>query len=211
MSGTSQIQNETFKYNSTTLYKNNLPLNIDIDSICDDLYKNGTNKEVFNEIMSSLEKEVLSSDIVKKTETQYPSPISTYPSYSNYGTQKTNKYSFKSTIPEGELMSPTPYHQKVLHKKYTDVNANSKYYYPNDTLIENELNKSQWTNRANRIILDSHNNFNSTRIGSSNYTMNNNNMTQMLNSGNMSSIQMGNTTNPYMQTSGLMKTNGTYA
>ena len=143
MSVTSQIQNETFKYNSTTLYKNNLPLNIDIDSICDDLYKNGTNKEVFNEIMSSLEKEVLSSDIVNKTETQYPSPISTYPSYSNYGTQKTNKYSFKSTIPEGELMSPTPYHQKVLHKKYTDVNANSKYYYPNDTLIENELNKSQ--------------------------------------------------------------------
>ena len=210
MSITSQIHNETFKYNSTTLYKNNLPLNIDIDSICEDLYKNGTNKEVFNEIMSSIEKEVLSSDIVKKTETEYPSSINTYPSYSNYGVQKTNKYSFKSTIPEGELISPTPYHQKVLHKKYTDVNANSKYYYPNDTLIENELNKSQWTNRANRIILDSQNNFNSTRIGNS-YTMNNNNMTQMMNSGNMSSIQMGNTTNPYLQTSGLLKTNGTYA
>ena len=210
MSITSQIHNETFKYNSTTLYKNNLPLNIDIDSICEDLYKNGTNKEVFNEIMSSIEKEVLSSDIVKKTETEYPSSINTYPSYSNYGTQKTNKYSFKSTIPEGELISPTPYHQKVLHKKYTDVNANSKYYYPNTTLIENELNKSQWTNRANRIILDSQNNFNSTRIGNS-YTMNNNNMTQMMNSGNMSSIQMGNTINPYMQTSGLLKTNGTYA
>ena len=210
MSVTSKVQNETFKYNSTTLYKNNLPLNIDIDSICEDLYKNGTNKEVFNEIMSSIEKEVLSSDIVKKTETEYPSPISSYPYYSNYGTQKTNKYSFKSTIPEGELISPTPYHQKVLHKKYTDVNANSKYYYPNDTLIENELNKSQWTNRANRIILDSQNNFNSTRIGNS-CTMNNNNMTQMMNSGNMSSIQMGNTTNPYMQTSGLLKTNGTYA
>ena len=160
--------------------------------------------------MSSIEKEVLSSDIVKETETEYPSPISSYPSYSNYGTQKTNKYSFKSTIPEGELISPTPYHQKVLHKKYTDVNANSKYYYPNNTLIENELNKSQWTNRANRIILDSQNNFNSTRIGNS-YTMNNNNMTQMMNSGNMSSIQMGNTINPYLQTSGLLKTNGTYA
>ena len=210
MSVTSQIHNETFKYNSTTLYKNNLPLNIDIDSICEDLYKNGTNKEVFNEIMSSIEKEVLSSDFVKKTETEYPSSINTYPSYSNYGVQKTNKYSFKSTIPEGELISPTPYHQKVLHKKYTDVNANSKYYYPNNTLIENELNKSQWTNRANRIILDSQNNFNSTRIGNS-YTMNNNNMTQMMNSGNMSSIQMGNTTNPYLQTSGLLKTNGTYA
>lgn len=210
MSVTSKVQNETFKYNSTTLYKNNLPLNIDIDSICEDLYKNGTNKEVFNEIMSSIEKEVLSSDIVKKTDTEYPSSINTYPSYSNYGVQKTNKYSFKSTIPEGELISPTPYHQKVLHKKYTDVNANSKYYYPNTTLIENELNKSQWTNRANRIILDSQNNFNSTRIGNS-YTMNNNNMTQMMNSGNMSSIQMGNTTNPYLQTSGLLKTNGTYA
>ena len=43
MSVTSQIPNETFKYNSTTLYKNNLPLNIDIDSICDDLYKNDIN------------------------------------------------------------------------------------------------------------------------------------------------------------------------
>ena len=189
MSVTSQNQNDVFKYNTTTLYKNNLPLDIDIDSICDALYKNASNKEVFNEIMSSLEKEVMSSDIKK---VEYPSTINSYPSYSDYGTQK--KYSFKSTIPEGELISSTPYHQKVLHKKYTDVNANSKYYYPNDNVMDNELNKSQWTNRANRIILDSQNNFNSTRIGVNNTT-----------------IQIGNSSiNPYMQASGLTKTNGTF-
>ena len=42
---------DKFKYNSTTLYKNNLPINFDIDSICEDLYNCANNKSLFNEIM----------------------------------------------------------------------------------------------------------------------------------------------------------------
>lgn len=211
-------QNDTFKYNSTILYKNNMPVNIDIDSICEDLYKNAHSKEIFNEIMAGVEKDVMSSDIIKKDQSYLPStPSSQYnQNYGNYGynnsIKNTNKYSFKSTIPEGELISPTPYHQKILHKKYTDVNANSKYYYPNESTMGNEINKSQWTNRANRIVLDSQNNYSTMRgNGIGNFSMMssiNHNNTQLMNSGN--AFPISNTTNPYTTGGARVKTSGTY-
>ena len=59
-----------------------------------------------------------------------------------------------------------------MHKKYTDVNANSKFYYPNEDNIQNMNNtRSQWTNRANRIFIDSQNNFNNTTRVSNNNSM----------------------------------------
>ena len=50
------------------------------------------------------------------------------------------------------------YQSSILHKKYTDVNANSKYYFPqkDDNIMSEQINfKTQWTNRANKILLDS--------------------------------------------------------
>jgi hypothetical protein len=45
----------------------------------------------------------------------------------------------------------------IIHKKYTDVHANTKYYYPGqDNSYDNDdlsLDQSQWTDRANRNLL----------------------------------------------------------
>ena len=71
-----------------------------------------------------------------------------------------NKFIFRTTLPEGELMKEPVYQSSVLHKKYTDVNANSKYYFPqkDDNIMTEQINfKTQWTNRANKILLDSQN------------------------------------------------------
>ena len=157
---------DKFKYNSTTLYKNNLPINFDIDSICEDLYNCANNKSLFNEIMAGIEKEVFSSETTKKELSQTIIPHSSF-SNNNYQvfntSQKNQRIAFRNTVPEGELINSGPYLHKSFHKKYTDVNANSKYYFPSENvypMIRSEMNKSQWTNRANRIILDSHNNYN---------------------------------------------------
>ena len=71
-----------------------------------------------------------------------------------------NNLVFRTTLPEGELIKEPIYQSSVLHKKYTDVNANSKYYFPqkNQAIMGEEINfKTQWTNRANKLLLDSHN------------------------------------------------------
>ena len=65
LSNTIQTPKENYIYNSTKIYKHNKPINIDIDSICEDLYKSASNREVFNKIMSGLEKDILSSESEK--------------------------------------------------------------------------------------------------------------------------------------------------
>ena len=157
-----QVPKENYIYNSTKIYKHNQPINIDVDFICEDLYKSASNREIFNQIMQGLEKDILSSETDKvKNKFQNQSLKSSL---------NGNKYMFKSTIPEGELIQAPPYQSRIMHKKYTDVNANSKFYYPNE---EQNLNatRSQWTNRANRILLDSQSNFNNTTRLSNNNSM----------------------------------------
>ena len=139
---------DNFQYNSTCLYKNNVPINLDIDSICDDLYKCADNKELFDEIMKGIEKDVMTSDLEKK---DFSKMNNFRPPVTNFNE---NKFYYKNTVPEGELITPGPYQQKI-HKKYNDVNANTKFYYPSENSATADINKSQWTNRANRIVMDS--------------------------------------------------------
>ena len=40
--------------------------------------------------------------------------------------------------------------QRPINKKYTDVHANSKYYYPDENLSDDDLQPSQWNDRSNR-------------------------------------------------------------
>ena len=78
-----------------------------------------------------------------------------------------NKFGFRTTLPEGELMKEPMYQTNILHKKYTDVNANSKFYFPSkeDNILTEQNNyKTQWTNRANKILLESQNNINTKSI-----------------------------------------------
>ena len=148
-----------YVYNSTKIYKNNYPIDIDIDSICEELYSIAGNRSSFEEIMKRVENEVLTSDDFKKTQKDDKN-IKQKTYYSMNDLYNGNKLVFRTTLPEGELIKEPIYQSSILHKKYTDVNANSKYYFPQkeQAIMGEQINfKTQWTNRANKILLDSQN------------------------------------------------------
>ena len=43
-----------YVYNSTKIYKNNYPIDINVDAICDELYDIAGNRSNFEEIMKKL-------------------------------------------------------------------------------------------------------------------------------------------------------------
>ncbi len=162
MEGQEIEQNPTnYIYNSTKIYRNNYPIDIDVDTICEELYSNAGNRQTFEEIMKKVENDILTAEVSRKAkkEDKYPKQNMYYSASDAFNG---NKYSFRTTLPEGELMKEPVYQSNIMHKKYTDVNANSKFYYPskNLSIMREENNfQNQWTNRANKIILDSQNNW----------------------------------------------------
>ncbi len=148
-----------YVYNSTKIYKNNYPIDIDVDSICEELYSIAGNRSSFEDIMKRIENDILTSEVTKKTRKDEKN-IKQNTFYSMNDAYNGSKLIFRTTLPEGELMKEPIYQSSILHKKYTDVNANSKYYYPqkDDNIMTEQINfKTQWTNRANKILLDSQN------------------------------------------------------
>ena len=146
-------------YNTTKIYKNNYPIDIDIDSISEELYNIAGNRSSFEDIMKKIEKDILTSDDIKKTK-KNEKILKQNIFRSTNDKYNGNKFLFKTTIPEGELLKEPIYQSSTLHKKYTDVNANSKYYFPqkDQTIMGEQVNfRTQWTNRANKILLDSQN------------------------------------------------------
>ena len=147
-----------YVYNSTKIYRNNYPIDIDVDSLCEELYSVAGNRGSFEEIMKRIENDVLTSDDVKKV--RRDDKIRQNIFYSINDLYNGNKLAFRPTLPEGELLKEPIYQSSILHKKYTDVNANSKYYFPqkDQSIMAGQANyKTQWTNRANKILLDSQN------------------------------------------------------
>ena len=154
-----QENQSNYVYNSTKIYKNNYPIDIDIDSICDELYTIAGNHSNFDDIMTKIEKDILTSDNIKK-EKKDEKIVKQNKYYSVNDLYNGNKFVFKTTLPKGELIKEPIYKSNVLHKKYTDVNANSKFYFPqkDQTIIGEQTNfKTQWTNRANKILFESQN------------------------------------------------------
>ena len=150
-----------YVYNSTKIYKNNYPIDIDIDSLAEELYNVAGNRSAVEEIIQKVENDILTSDL-KKTKAEDKS-IKQNNYYTMSNMYNGNKYGFRTTLPEGELMKEPMYQTNILHKKYTDVNANSKFYFPqkeDNILTEQNNYKTQWTNRANKILLESQNNIN---------------------------------------------------
>ena len=148
-----------YVYNTTKIYKNNYPIVIDVDSICDELYNIAGDRESFENVMKRIENDILSSEVTKKTKND-EKYIKQNTYYSMNDIYNGNKFSFRTTLPEGELMKEPAYKSNILHKKYTDVNANSKYYYPqkDDNIMTEQINfRTQWTNRANKILFDNQN------------------------------------------------------
>ena len=72
-----------------------------------------------------------------------------------FGNQNPIGYrNFVSTLPEGEMLNMKPLQNKTLHRNYTDVHANTKYYYPDEYDNRSDIAKDvQWTDRANNINL----------------------------------------------------------
>ncbi len=154
-----------YVYNSTKIYKNNYPVDINIDSITQELYNVAGNRSAVEEIIHRVENDILNSDI-KKSKFDDKNIRNNFTMNNIYNG---NNYGFRTTLPEGELMKEPIYQSNVLHKKYTDVNANSKYYFPQkeDNILTEENNyKTQWTNRANKILLESQNNINTKTMNS---------------------------------------------
>ncbi len=144
-------------YNSTKLYKNGYPIDLDVDMISEELYNNAGNRSTFEEIMKKLEKNILNSDVAKKNTKEEKNKAHLYYSANDYNGRN---LAFRTTLPEGELMKEPIYQSSIFHKKYTDVNANSKFYYPpkdKSIMEDNNHFQNQWTNRANKIVLDSQN------------------------------------------------------
>ena len=109
--------------------------------------------------MKRIENDILTSEVTKKSKKDEKN-IKQNIYYSMNDLYNGNKFSFRTTLPEGELIKEPIYKSNILHKKYTDVNANSKYYYPqkDDNIMTEQINfKTQWTNRANKILFDSQN------------------------------------------------------
>ena len=115
-----------YVYNSTKIYKNNYPVDINIDSITQELYNVAGNRSAVEEIIHRVENDILNSDI-KKSKLDDKNIRNNFTMNNIYNG---NNYGFRTTLPEGELMKEPIYQSNVLHKKYTDVNANSKYYFP---------------------------------------------------------------------------------
>ena len=132
---------------------------IDIDLISEELYNVAGNRSAVEEIIQKVENDILSSDLKRKKPEEKVIKQTNYYTMSNM--YNGNKYGFRTTLPEGELMKEPIYQSNILHKKYTDVNANSKFYFPqkeDNILTEQNNYKTQWTNRANKILLESQNN-----------------------------------------------------
>ena len=154
-----QRSQTNYIYNSTKIYKNNYPIDLDIDLISEELYNVAGNRSAVEEIIQKVENDILSSDLKRKKPEEKVIKQTNYYTMSNM--YNGNKYGFRTTLPEGELMKEPIYQSNILHKKYTDVNANSKFYFPqkeDNILTEQNNYKTQWTNRANKILLESQNN-----------------------------------------------------
>lgn len=205
-----------FTYNSTSITKNNRKTDIDIDLICEDLYRSVPDKEKFKQIMDSLQDEIFSEDrnsrstiATSQTYLQHPQMGSSYANQaynqpmsmamtSFPSSTNPNVLRFKSTIPDGEMITPGPYQERTQHKKYNDVNANSNYYYPKQDNCIHDSTRSQWTNRANRIIYDSQSNWSNyndkkvqSPLSASHQSMYSNNMITYNNNNNNNTVMMG--------------------
>jgi len=97
------LHQSNYIYNSTKIYKNNYPIDIDVDSICDELYSIAGNRESFEEIMKRIENDIMNSEVSKKSKKDEKG-VKQNTFYSANDLYNGNKFIFRTTLPEGELM-----------------------------------------------------------------------------------------------------------
>lgn len=185
---------ETYIYNNYSCDSNrntkDSNIVIDIDKVVYDILQCGRDRERFDFIMESLEKEFLGDDrlseeesgdkkSLRRSETVNQELVNSY-SRKGSGFSKISGGGMKSdrTIDSEKNIQNFNYQPNVsssrgnipqstnknssipvYHKKYTDVHANTKFYYPSDYYnnpyddADIDFEPSQWTDRANRSTL----------------------------------------------------------
>jgi hypothetical protein len=116
------------------------------------------NRQDFINIMKHIDREILGGDLLSDEEievddntinTQIINPnLNHIKYYQRSNTANLPVYEHSKTPTRIRNESPG-FPLKKIHKKYTDVHANSKYYYP-EGYNDDDLEPSQWNDRSNR-------------------------------------------------------------
>jgi hypothetical protein len=137
-----------FNYNRNT-YQHE-PLNVQEKAY--ELLSTYNNRDDFINIMKHIDREIMGDDLLSDVEPEEEpvKPIN-HIKYQRSNTTNMIPTYEQSKIPT-RMRNESPGHAlKKIHKKYTDVHANSKYYYPDECNVsENDLEPSQWNDRSNR-------------------------------------------------------------
>ncbi len=134
-------------------YKNTYqpePLNIQEKAY--ELLSTFNNRQDFVNIMKHIDREIMGDDLLSDADFE-EEPIKQVIKYQRSNIVNTAVIpSYEQSKTPTRLRNESPgFPLKKLHKKYTDVHANSKYYYPEEyNVSENELEPSQWNDRSNR-------------------------------------------------------------
>jgi hypothetical protein len=147
------------KYNNIHFGDNDNEYVVEISKIANELYSSSKSKKNYNFLINNLNHEIM-GDCISDEENDI---IPIEPSYSeiisarvqndhsskNYK-QSNNMSTNNSRVKiQSNLTSPRINNIKV--NKYTDVNANSKFYNPESYDTISDLDYSQWSDRSNRI------------------------------------------------------------
>lgn len=150
-----------------------------IDSICNDIYKCVPgNRTQFDSLMSRLQKDFLNEPVrpsqpsttrhisnpipklfskQKPKDKSIPNKITVRHFSINKAPLIQYNHNFNRTLPDSEILCYKPFQTKQRKQYYGDLNANCKYYFPEEYDGTNEMDKlmkdMQWTNRANNIHL----------------------------------------------------------
>jgi hypothetical protein len=152
-----------YKYNNIHYGENDNEYVLEINKIANDLYSTSKNKKNYNLLITNLNNEIMGeavsdeeTDIITAEPSYEKSKLSRLGNDNNYISYKqsnTISTTYTNNITTARTMSAfnSPQVNSYRVKKYTDVHANSKYYYPNTLDSYDELDFLQWNDRSNRI------------------------------------------------------------
>lgn len=134
---------DKMKYNVRGI---NHPDSMNMQEKAFELLSTYNNKQDFLNIMKHIDRQIMGGDLLSDEE------IEIEEEHSIPNNNPGIKYYQRSTTPNSYEPLNKPIRNEFnnkLHKKYTDVHANSKYYYP-EGYNDDDLEPSQWNDRSNR-------------------------------------------------------------
>jgi hypothetical protein len=153
------LRQNNYKYNNIHFGDNDNEYVLEIYKIADELYSSSKNKKNYNFLINNLNHEIMGDSISEEENDIIPiestyneiTPARIQKDYPQKNYKQTNTISTNSSTARAQsnFMSPRMINNKV--NKYTDVNANSKFYNPESYDTNDDLDFSQWSDRSNRI------------------------------------------------------------